>query len=53
MKELTLGRTPLDGAEETYTMLSKIPSLTTLSLAGSESSVLPEGASLVSVLIVG
>ena len=41
--DLSLGRTPLDGAEETYSILSQMPSLTKLSLGGSEIESLPEG----------
>ena len=41
--ELTLGNTPLDGSEETYAILSQIPTLTKLSLAWSKVTALPEG----------
>ena len=43
LQELTLGRTPLDGAEETYAVLSRIPTLTKLNLSFSEIEALPEG----------
>jgi len=40
--ELTLGQTPLDGSEDTYAILSRIPTLTKLSLKGSDITTLPE-----------
>ena len=43
LQELALGGTPLDGAEETYVVLSQISTLTKLSLVGSEIEALPEG----------
>ena len=43
LQELTLGSTPLDGAEQTYAVLSRIPTLTKLDLSGSEIQALPEG----------
>ena len=43
LQELTLGRTPLDGAEQTYAVLSRIPTLTKLDLSGSNIEALPEG----------
>ena len=43
LQELTLGGTPLDGAEETYAVLSQIPTLTKLDLTNSEIEALPEG----------
>ena len=43
LQELTLGLTPLDGAEETYVVLSQIATLTKLSVSGSEIKALPEG----------
>ena len=43
LQELKLGRTPLDGAEQTYAVLSRIPTLTKLFLPGSEIEALPEG----------
>ena len=43
LQELTLGCTPLDGAVETYAVLSEMPTLTKLSLADSEIEALPEG----------
>ena len=43
LQELTLGETPLDGAEQTYAVLSRIPTLTKLDLSYSEIEALPEG----------
>ena len=43
LQELTLGRTPLDGVEETYAVLSRIPTLTKLNLSNSMIKALPEG----------
>ena len=43
LAELKLGKTPLDGAEETYAVLSQIPTLTKLDLSYSEIEALPEG----------
>ena len=43
LQELQLGRMPLDGAEETYAVLSRIPTLTKLDLSWSEIEALPEG----------
>ena len=43
LQALKLGGTPLDGAEETYAVLSRIPTLTKLNLACSEIKALPEG----------
>ena len=43
LQELTLGRTPLDDTDETYTVLSRIPTLTKLDLSYSEIEALPEG----------
>ena len=42
---LILGDLPMGGAEETYSILSQIPTLTKLSLAGSKITALPEGNS--------
>ena len=44
LTNLTLGKTPLDGAEETYTVLSKISTMTNLDLSFSNITTLPEGA---------
>ena len=43
LRELKLGNTPLDGAEQTYAVLSRIPTLTKLDLSWSEIKALPEG----------
>ena len=43
LQELKLGQTPLDGAEETYAVLSRIPTLTKLDLSFTEIEALPEG----------
>ena len=43
LQELKLGRTPLDGAEQTYAVLSRIPTLTKLDLSGGWIEALPEG----------
>ena len=43
LQELKLGRTPLDYAEQTYAVLSRIPTLTKLDLSYCEIEALPEG----------
>jgi len=43
LTKLVLGNTPLDGAEETYEVLSQIPTLTELDLSYSEITSLAEG----------
>jgi len=45
LTKLVLGDTPLDGAEETYKVLSQIPTLTELDLSFSEITTLAEGIS--------